>query len=185
MRANRQKLRGNLHLLLAFHHFADQCFVIKGLLTAWYAALKQSVVALCIEQPLFVKSRFLKAMVYVGRDDEVVFIRHQLQQILINRPWRAQIAADVNVPAPIGPMLLRGRKGIKTAGVHIPEIVFFREIGKVLLEPFAGVDKPGGGGKSGPRADHDRVRRFQLIFQTGDRIRAVFGRDVRPIREIH
>ena len=36
-------------LLLAFHHFADQCFIIKGLLTAWYAALKQSVISLCIK----------------------------------------------------------------------------------------------------------------------------------------
>ena len=63
-------------------------FVIKGFLTARLAALEQTVITLRIEQPLFVKSGFLKAVVHVRGDDEIVLVRHQLQKVVVDRLGR-------------------------------------------------------------------------------------------------
>ena len=62
---------GIFHILLPFDHFADHDFVIKGLLTARLAALEQAIIALRVEQPLFIKAYFLKAVVNVCGDDKI------------------------------------------------------------------------------------------------------------------
>ena len=94
--------------------------VIKGFLTARLTALEQAVIALRVKQPLFIKARLLKAVIHVGRDNKIIFVLYQLQKVLIDRLGRIHIAVDVDIPAPIRPMLLRRGKGIKAAGVHIP-----------------------------------------------------------------
>ena len=44
-----KKLGRNFHILLPLDHFADHGFVIKGLLTARFAALEQAVISLRVE----------------------------------------------------------------------------------------------------------------------------------------
>ena len=56
----RKKLGRDFHILLPCDHFSDHSFVLKGLLTARLTALKETVIALCVKQPLFVKARLLK-----------------------------------------------------------------------------------------------------------------------------
>ena len=101
MWANGQKLGRNSHILLPRDHFADQRLIIKGFFAARFTALEQTVVALRIEQPLFVESRFLKAVIHIGCDNEVIFVCHRLQKVLVDRLWGIRIAVNINVPTPI------------------------------------------------------------------------------------
>ena len=82
-------------------------------------------------------------MIHVGRDNEIILVRHQLQKVIVDRFGGIHIAVDIDVSAPIAPMLLRHGKGIKAAGIHILDAVLCRKVGKVFFKPFAGVNKSG------------------------------------------
>ena len=58
--------RWNTHIPLLLHHGLYGALVVKGFLTTWFTALEQPIVTLGIEQPLFIKARLLKAVVYIG-----------------------------------------------------------------------------------------------------------------------
>ena len=73
------QIPGNAHILLLLDHLPDDRFVIKCLLTAGLAALEQAVIALRIEQPLFIKTGFLKLMVHVGGQYEIILASDQRQ----------------------------------------------------------------------------------------------------------
>ena len=151
--ADRKKFGRDFHILLPFDHFEDHDFVIKGLLTARLAALEQAIIALRVEQPLFIKAYFLKAVVNVCGDDKIVLVPHQLQKVIVDQFGGIHIAVDVDVSAPIRPMLFRRGKRIKATGVHIVEAVFFLEVRKVFLKAFAAVGEACGGRQPCPRAD--------------------------------
>ena len=68
-------------------------------------ALKQPVITLRVKEPLFIESRFLKAMVYVRRDNEVVFIFYEFEKFVINGFRRVGIAINRYIARPICPML--------------------------------------------------------------------------------
>ena len=85
-------------------------------------------------QPFFIKACFLKAVVNVRCDNEIVFVSHQLQKVIVNRLGDIHIAVDVDIPTPVRPMLLRRGKRIKAAGIHIPDRRQVNNIGN----PFCG-----------------------------------------------
>ncbi len=111
-------------------------------------ALEKPVVALRVEQPLFIKPRFLELVINIGGDDETVFVLHEFQQLVVNGFGSGHKAVVVDMPAPVGPMFLLGGKRIETGRVHVGEAVFFDKIGKVLLEALAGIGEARRGGES-------------------------------------
>lgn len=84
-------------------------------------------------------------MVNVCGDDKIVLVPHQLQKVIVDQFGGIHIAVDVDVSAPIRPMLFRRGKRIKATGVHIVEAVFFLEVRKVFLKAFAAVGEACGG----------------------------------------
>ena len=98
MGTGRKKLGRDFHILLPCDHFTNHSFVIKGFLTARFATLEQTIIALRVEQPLFVKTRLLKAVVNVGCDNEIILVLHQLQKVIVDRLRRVLIAVDVDIP---------------------------------------------------------------------------------------
>ena len=76
--ADGEQLGQDFHILLPLYHLPNDRFVIKSFLTARLTALEQTVIALCVEQPLFVKASLLKAVVHVGRNNEIIPILYQL-----------------------------------------------------------------------------------------------------------
>jgi len=82
-------------------------------------------------------------VVNVCGDNEIVIVLHQLQKVIVDRFGGIHIAVDVDVSAPIRPMLLRRGKGIESTGIHILDTVLCRKVGKVFFKPFAGVNKSG------------------------------------------
>lgn len=153
----RKKLGRYFHILLPLDHLPNDRLIIKGLLTARLTALEQTIIALRVEQALFIKASFLKAVVNIRGDDKIIFVLYQLQKIIVDRFWSIHIAVDVNIAAPIRPMLLRRNKWIKTSGIHILDTVLFRKVGKVFFKPFSGIDKSGRGGKTGSGTNYNGI----------------------------
>ena len=98
-----QQSRGDTHIRLLFIHLPDDGLIVVGFLAAGTGALEEAVVPLGVEETLFVEARFLKAVVHVGSEDEVIFVLYQVQKVLVNRLRGVHIAVDVDIPAPIGP----------------------------------------------------------------------------------
>lgn len=71
-------------------------------------------------------------------------------------------------------MLLQRGVGIKSAGIHIGEVVFFRKIREILLETLSGISKTGGGGETSPRSDNYGIRLLQSFLKPSDQIRYIF-----------
>ena len=151
--ADGEQLWRDFHIFLPLDHFPDDRFVIKGLLTARLTALEQTVIALRVEQPLFIKARLLKAVIHIGRDNEIILVLHQLQKIIVDRFGGIHIAVDVDVPAPIRPEFFHRGEGIEAAAVHILNAVLLRKVGEMLLKPFAGVSEARRRGQSCTCAD--------------------------------
>ena len=150
---------------LCFHHPAHQRFIVEGLRAAGLCALEQPVIALCIKQPLFVEARFLETVVHIGGEHEIVLVLHQVEQIVVDRLRCVLIAIDINVPAPVGPVLLQRGIGVKPTGVHIGKAVFRGKICKILPETRPVVDEACGGGKPGSGPEHHGVGVCQQLPQ--------------------
>ena len=180
MRADGEKFRRYFHIFLPLHHLPNDGFVIESFLTARLAALEQTIIALRIEQPLFVKSGFLKTVIHIRRDNEIVLVSHQLQKVIVDWLGRILIAVDVDISAPICPMLLKCCIRIEPTGIHIPKAVLLCEIGEVFFKPFAGVDESGRSGKPCARADNHGVAIPQSGSEPLNLLGAVFRRCVCP-----
>ena len=146
MRAFRNQLGRDFHILLPLHHLSNRLLVVKSFLTAGLGALEQPVVALSVEKPRFVESRFLKTVVDVGRDDEVILIFYHIEQHAVNRLRRVGVAVDEDVSRPVRPKFFGSFVRIKPARVHIRKAVFSGKIGEIFIEPFARIGKAGRGG---------------------------------------
>jgi len=170
------KSGGNAHVCLQLHHFPHGFFVVVGFLMTGDGALPQTVIALSVKKPPFVKARLLKLVVHVGGKHEIVFVPYQLQQIVINWFRRGDVAVVPDVSAPVGPLLLWTFKGVKPSRVHIREMILGYKVGKICLEPLAGVCKARGVGKSRARTYDHGVRFPQLICQQLSLRQAIFGR---------
>lgn len=161
----RKKLGRYFHILLPLDHLPNDLLIIKGLLTARLTALEQAVIALRVEQPLFVEPCFLEAVVHIGGDYKVILILHQPEQRAVYRLRGVLIAVDINVPAPVRPVFLHGGVRVKAAGIHIRKAVFAGKIGEICSESFPGVGEPGGGGQPGSCADDDGISLVQGLFE--------------------
>ena len=150
---------------LRFHHLPDECLIIESLRTARLTALEQTVIALRVEQPLFVEPCFLEAVVHIGGQDKIIFVLHQCKQVIVNRFWGILIAVEPNIPAPVRPVFLHGGVRVKAVGVHIRKAVFAGKIGEICSESFPGVGEPGGGGQPGSCADDEGISLVQGLFE--------------------
>ena len=107
------------------------------------AALEQTVIALGIKQPVFIKSGLLETVVHICSKNEIILIFHQRKKLFINWFRSIHVSVYVDIPAPECPVFLQRFIGVKSAGVHIRKMVFSRKIRKILPEPFPGIDKTG------------------------------------------
>ena len=162
--ADREQLCRDFHIFLPFRHLPNDIFVIKGFPTARLTALKQTVIALRVEKSFFVKACLLKTMVNICCNHKIVLVSHQLQKVIVDRFGGIHIAVDVDVSAPICPMLLGRFVRVKSARIHILKSVFFAKIGKVFFKPLTAVSKACGGGKPCTCADYNSVSRADFFF---------------------
>ena len=95
-------------------------FIVNGPLVCRIRALEQAVVALRIEEPLFVKACLLETVIHVGGDHEIILILYQRIQVLINGSRRIHVTVHVNISCPESPPGLCVRIRIESAGIHIP-----------------------------------------------------------------
>lgn len=77
MRTNGNKPGRDFHIVLLFTHCNNSLLFVVCFVAAGNGALKKSVVALSIEQPLFVEAGLLKLMVNVRRYDEIILVLYQ------------------------------------------------------------------------------------------------------------
>jgi len=144
-------------LYLHRNHFPDSLFVVVGSLVTGLRALEQAVVALCVEQPFFVKSCLLELVIDIGGDDEIVLAFQEFEQVVIDRFRGGHVTVVVDMAAPVGPMFLLGGKRIEARRVHVGEAVLADEVGKVLLEAFAGIGEARRGGEACASADDHSI----------------------------
>lgn len=102
---------------------------------AGQGTLKQPVISLGIEKPLFVKAGFLKPMIHVGGNHKLVFVFCQIQKIVLNTFGSAPVTIYIDIPAPAGPKFFRRFVRVKSAGIHIVKPVCLLKIGKIPLSP--------------------------------------------------
>ena len=120
-------------------------------------ALEQAVVALRVEQSLFVKPCLLELVIDIGGDDEIVLAFQEFKQVVIDWLRGRHIAVIPDVAAPVGPVFLLVRKLVESRRVHIGEAVFPDEVGEILLEAFPRIGETCRGRKSRARADHHGI----------------------------
>lgn len=142
-RAMRNQFCRHTHTFLLLHHLTNGGFVIIGFLATRLVTLKQAIITLRIEQPMLIESRLLKLVINIGSQNNVILILDQSQQVLIHwfRGWRVAIYPDI--AAPIYPVFLQRVKGIKTARVHVAEVVLFCKVVEMLFKAFSRINKPG------------------------------------------
>ena len=86
MRTVRDERRRNSYVLLLCYHLFDYRFVINSFLTARRTALKQTVVALCVKQALFIKAGTLKLMIDISSQHKIILVINKRKQIFIHFP---------------------------------------------------------------------------------------------------
>ena len=118
----------NPHIFLLLYHLTDELFIIISFLTARLAALKKSIVPLCIKQSFLIKSCLLETVIYIRCQHKIVLVPHQFQQLLIHRFRCIHVTVDIDITAPVRPVFFQRLIRIKTAGIHIREIIFRRKI---------------------------------------------------------
>ena len=171
---------GYAHAALLCDHGANRLLVIEGFLAAGLAALEEAVVALRVEETLFVEARLLEAMVHIGGDDKVIRAPYERQELVVHGPGRVFVAVDEDVAAPVGPVFLRRCEGEKASGVHIADAVYGGEVREVAVKAFARIGEAGGGGKARARADHDGIAGVKRVSEPCDRCREVGCRSPCP-----
>ena len=104
-------------------------------------------------------------MVDVGGQDKPVFVFDEVKQVCVGILRRILVAVDVDHAAPVCPVLFgRIAHHLKSAGVHIVKAVLFGKVGKVFVEPFAGIGEARRGGQSRARSDQNGVGVLKLLF---------------------
>ena len=132
--------------MLRRNHFPDGFLIVVGLLVTRFRTLEKTIIALGIEQPLFVEASLLKLVINIGSDDEIILVLHKFQEVVVNGFRGGHIAVVENVPAPVGPMFLLGRELVESRRVHVGEAVFLDEIGKVFLKTLPRISETRRGG---------------------------------------
>ena len=86
------KIGRDFHVFLRIHHTVDDFFVLVGVGAARCTALKQPIISLCIKKALLIKAGFLKLVVYIGCDNEIVFLPDKGQKIVVHAFWCSRIS---------------------------------------------------------------------------------------------
>ena len=142
---------------LCRNHFPNGFLIVVGLLVTRFHTLEQTVVALGVEQSLFVEASFLELVIDIGGDNEIVLVQHEFQEVVVNGFRGRHIAVVVDMSAPIGPMFFLCRELMEPRCVHIGEAIFLDKIGKILLEAFAIIVEACRGGEACACTDDDSV----------------------------
>ena len=108
---------------------------------AGLGTLPKAIVALGVEQTVFIKPGLLKTVIYIGGQNKILFALHQLQEVMVNRLWGIQIPVDVDIPTPICPVFFQTVKGIEAAGIHIAETILLNEVPKIFFKAFSCISK--------------------------------------------
>lgn len=162
----------NMQILIA----ADELLIIVGPVVAWPGALPETVIALGVKQPFFVKTGKLKLMIHIGGEDKIIFLFDQFQQIGIGLAHTDVIAVYQDVTRPPCPIFLQSAVRIEAPGVHIPDAVFLMKVRKIFHEPLAAVRHSGRGGHSCSCADQDGIGGFYLSLQPICLLRVIVGK---------
>ena len=102
-------------------------------------------------------------MVYICRQHKIVQLPHDLKQLIVDRFGRILIAVDVNIAAPVRPMLLQCPVRIKSCRIHILKTIFFYKICKIVVKSFASVSKARRCGQPCTCANQDSVRVLDFL----------------------
>ena len=167
-RAVRDEFAGDLsYSLCSASIFLTTVFVVIGLLMAGLGTLPQAVIALCIEQPAACQIRPSESNdPHWWSAQNSPCPRTSCKSSLINRLRRVHIAVDIDIPAPIRPVFFQGcQRDRSRRNTYRGNRTFAIKSPKYFCKAFAGIGKAGGGGKSGTGADHNRIRRFQFLFE--------------------
>lgn len=68
------ELAGHAHVGLLLEHTQNDFFIVVGLLAARLCALEQAIIALRVEQTVFVEARALKLVIDIRGDDEIILV---------------------------------------------------------------------------------------------------------------
>ena len=117
---------------LRLHHIPHHIFIIIRLRMARLAALEQAVIALRVEQPLLVKAGFLEAMIDVCCQHEIIFLFYKIKKLTVDRKRCIHISINIDISAPVSPVLFQSIVRIKAAGIHIMKIILFCKVRKIL-----------------------------------------------------
>ena len=150
---------------LCRNHFLDKLLVIVRLLVTRFCALQQPVIALRVKQTLLVEPCLLKLVVHIGGDDEIILTLQQLEQIFIYRFWGGNVAVEVDMAAPVGPVLFLRREGVEAGGIHVGKAVLADEVGKMPLEPLARIGETCSGRKTGARTYHNGLGGLKGVIE--------------------
>lgn len=143
--------------MLRRNHFPNGFLIVVGFLVTRFRTLEQPIVALGVEQSLFVEACLLELVINIGGNDEIVLVLHELQEVVVNGFRGRYITVVVDMTAPIGPMFLLGRELMESRCVHVGEAVFLDEIGEILFEAFAIIGEARRGGEACASTDDDGV----------------------------
>ena len=64
---------------------------------ARFTALEKTIVTLGIKEPFLVKSRLLKAMVHIGRDNKIILVFYQILKVLHKPALVFHVTVDVDI----------------------------------------------------------------------------------------
>lgn len=166
--AARHERAWDAHVFLLGSHAADDRFIVVGFFAAGNAALEQAEIALGVEEPRFVKTCALKAVVHIGGDDEIILVGDEIFQHVVGGVRDVAVAIEHEVTAPEGPFFFEAVELVEAGAVKIGEAIFGDEIREILSEARAGHDEPGCSGKSGAGTDEHGVGVVEGFAQLGD-----------------
>ena len=96
LRAFRYQLSGDPHILLKFDHILYDFLIVVGLIVTWLEALEKTVIALRVEDPLFVKACLLKLVVNICCYHKIVLVPDKLKKTLVGAVIYIHIAIAPN-----------------------------------------------------------------------------------------
>ena len=164
LRAFRDQILRNLHILLLLHHVSDHLFIFISHIRARFTALEQPIITLGIKKSLFIKTRLLETMIHIRCDDKIILILYQRKQMLIHRLRRIHISIDEDELRPVSPHLFRSIIRIKASGIHILKAVFLPELREVFLKTLAVINKARRGRKPCSCPDNGSISFFYRLL---------------------
>ena len=113
---------------LTQHHFFNSLFIVIGFLMARFTTLKQTIISLCIKDSVFIEPGLLETMIHICRQYKIILLFHQIMQVLIYRFWRIHISINIDISAPVSPVLFQCFIWIEASRIHIRKSIFLSEI---------------------------------------------------------